>query len=278
MNRQIVKQKMTRAEIIALLKGAGIDSARYDADALIEHFCKISRAQILAEPSQSYGSPELLCAVKRRASREPLQYIIGSCGFCSEIYEVSEDCLIPRSDTEMLVEWAKEHLPVGSLFADLCTGSGCIAISSLASRPDCFAHAYDVSANALAIAKSNAVNNRVSDRIEFYELDLLKEEFDQKYDMILSNPPYIRTDVIESLAPEVKSEPIPALDGGEDGMIFYERFISSFSGNLLPEGCFVFEIGYDQGQSIKALAERCGMHCEVQKDLSGNDRMAVIKR
>lgn len=269
---------MTRAEIIALLKGAGIDSARYDTDALIEHFCKISRAQILAEPSQSYGSPELLCAVKRRASREPLQYIIGSCGFCSEIYEVSEDCLIPRSDTEMLVEWAKTHLPANALFADLCTGSGCIAISSLASRPDCFAHAYDVSANALAIAKSNAVNNRVSDRIEFYELDLLKEEFDQKYDMILSNPPYIRTDVIESLAPEVKSEPILALDGGEDGMIFYERFISSFSGNLLPEGCFVFEIGYDQGQSIKALAERCGMHCEVQKDLSGNDRMAVIKR
>ncbi len=269
---------MTRAETIALLKNAGIDSAHYDADALITHFCKIPHAQILADLSQSYDSPELLCAVKRRASREPLQYIVGSCGFCSEIYKVSKDCLIPRSDTEMLVEHAKEHLPKNAFFADLCTGSGCIAISILVARPDCHAHAYDVSEKALEIAERNAEFNGVSERIVFSKLDLLRETLTKKYDMIFSNPPYIRTDVIATLSPEVKSEPALALDGGEDGMIFYERFITSFSDNLLPEGCFVFEIGYDQGQSIKVLAQRCGMHCEVYKDLSGNDRMAVIKR
>jgi release factor glutamine methyltransferase len=268
---------MKRTEIIAILENAKIDSPIYDADTLISHFCNINRASILAEPQKDYDSAELALAVRRRAMHEPLQYIIGSCDFCSETYEVNHSCLIPRADTEILVDFAVSVLPQNARFADLCTGSGCIAISTLVARPDCTAHAFDISSEALDIAKRNACRNKVADKIEFFQADLLKCDLPQlKYDMIISNPPYICREVIPTLSQEVKSEPVIALDGGASGMIFYERFIRYFKNNLTEDGCFVFEIGYDQKAQIEALASSAGMFCTVKKDFGGNNRMAVI--
>lgn len=268
---------MKRNDVIRLFEAAGIDSPVYDADTLIERFGKVGKAEILAYPERDYSGAELLCAINRRASHEPLQYIVGICGFFAEEYKVSPCCLIPRADTEILVEYAISNLPQNAVFADLCTGSGCIAISTLSHRKDCTAHAFDVFDSTLDIAKQNAESNHVSDRVSFYKSNLLTEDLPAKYDMIISNPPYIRTSDILFLSEEVKKEPAAALDGGESGMLFYERFLNSFTKHLLPNGCFVFEIGFDQKDEITELAKSHGMSCDVKKDLCGNDRMAIIK-
>jgi release factor glutamine methyltransferase len=211
-------------------------------------------------------------AVRRLENREPLAYVLGEWYFYDEVYSVSPACLIPRPDTEHLVEELIRRLPKGALFADLCTGSGCIAISTLAHRPDCRAVAVDLSEDALIIAKENAVRNGVFDRIEFRCGDVLRGDVlgCDRFDAIVSNPPYIVTAVIDTLEPEVQREPRMALDGGEDGLDFYRVLLASYPKNVKDDGFFLFEIGYDQGASLRSLCP-----CEIKKDYGGNDRVAL---
>ena len=164
------------------------------------------------------------------------------------------------------------RLPKEAIFADLCTGSGCIAISTLAHRPDCRAVAVDLSEEALAIARENAVLNGVSNRITFLHADVLSGNAlgDALFDAVVSNPPYIVSDVIDTLEPEVLCEPRMALDGGKDGLQFYRVLTRDYGRNVKQDGFLLFEIGYDQGDALKALCS-----CEVKRDYSGNDRIVL---
>ena len=187
--------------------------------------------------------------------------------------KVNENCLIPRPDTEHLVDYLIKNLPKNAVFADLCTGSGCIAISVLAHRKDVTAVAVDISEGAISIAKENSVINSVSDRITFICSDILSDNplNDGIFDAIVSNPPYIKTDVIDTLEPEVRNEPRIALDGGKDGLDFYKRIFTEYRKNVSPGGFIITEIGYDQGRDILDL-----FGCEIHKDYGGKDRVAIL--
>ena len=265
---------MTLTDIRRALTLAGISDAATDARLLLSHFCQVSPAEQLAHPEREYESEALKDAVLRRAKREPLQHILGEAYFFGERYTVSADCLVPRADTEILVEYACRRLPKGALFADLCTGSGCIALSVLKHRPDLTAVAADISQAALAVAKKNAEDMGLSARVRFFEVDLLSDALPFSLpDFALSNPPYIKRKVLSSLSPELAYEPQIALDGGDDGLLFYRAFLSRFS-----PACFLFEIGFDQGKAMSALGEEAGYRATVHRDFGGNDRLVVLEK
>ncbi len=268
---------MTLSELTHTLTSCGIEDAAWEARLLFSRIGAFSPASLIGgDPSSD--SPALQEAVERRKRREPLQYIIGDVEFCHETYRVTPDCLIPRPDTELLVEHAVRLLPSGAHFADLCTGSGCIAISTLAARTDTHADAYDISEGALYLTRENAIRNRVASRLTVMQRDLLATPVDGVYDAILSNPPYIPPRVIDTLAPEIGYEPRIALDGGEDGMDFYRAILEHNLSHLAAHGVIIFEIGYDQADAITCLAVSHGLSCRIERDLGGNDRLAILKR
>lgn len=234
---------------------------------------------------EHFEGDELKKAVKRLENGEPLAYIIGEWYFYGMTFCLNESCLIPRPDTEHVTEKIIELLPQNGHFADLCSGSGCIALSVLANRKDATCLSVELSADACEMIAKNASLNDVTaseqgkpGKIEIlcadiFELQLEKESFD----IIASNPPYIETAVIPSLE-TVKYEPKAALDGGEDGLKFYRHIINNFAPALKENGMFVFEIGYDQAEKIKELANAGGFECEITRDYGGNDRVAVLKK
>ena len=267
---------MTLKELKKKLSDGKIEDADLEAGLLFCRYAGVSAAALPLNPSCE--SDELYRAVERRLAHEPLQYILGECEFYSEKYYLSPDCLIPRSDTEIIVEYAIENLPKGAFFADLCTGSGCIAISVLAHRPDCRAIACDISEGALSMAKRNAEENGVQDRITLKKLNVLKEVLKEPLDAVISNPPYIRKSVIPTLSPEVLFEPTIALDGGEDGMIFYEKITNDYKDKINDGGFILFETGYDQKTEIENIAKKNSLSCNCLSDYSGNHRGAVLSK
>ena len=217
-------------------------------------------------------------AIKRLKEGEPVQYVLGEWDFYKNRFIVGEGCLIPRQDTEILVERAIEILPKGGRFADLCTGSGCIAISILGDRKDASAVAADISEKALAYARKNSLSCGVDQRLEIKKLDVLSEKIKGEYPLIVSNPPYIRSCDIDGLDDRVKKEPRIALDGGEDGLDFYRGILEVQAGALSEGGRFLFEIGYDQKEDIEKLAEEKGYTAQFIKDYQGNYRVAELMR
>ena len=173
-----------------------------------------------------FGENEAALADARRrlACHEPLAYVLGETVFFDEYYYVTPDVLIPRPDTERVVEWCLKKLPKSGRLLDLCCGSGCIGISSLVHSRDTEAVSVDISEKALSVAERNAERNGVRERIRLVQADLLKDDFlceKERFDVIVSNPPYVRTAVVDTLEPECGYEPRIAFDGGEDGMVFY---------------------------------------------------------
>lgn len=274
---------MTYRQLIDRLLGAGIDNASGEARLLVEHFTNQKPDAPLFDPDAPMDDPQgrLADAVSRRESREPLQYILGTWYFWRQEYEVSPDCLVPRPDTEILVEQALQRLPRGGRFLDLCTGSGCIPISMLCERTDATAVAVELSAPTLALARRNAARNGVSaERLTLLQGDVLAPDFLSDigtFDLIVSNPPYIPTRDLTTLPPETRREPMLALDGGEDGLIFYRRMLQSDYRALCHHGAnFLFEIGYDQGDALCALASELSLTCRIFQDYGGNDRVAWV--
>lgn len=267
---------MTLAEAIEILRSSGVDSPEYDARALFCAFAGLDTGIVTLRTSSE--SDQLVQAVNRRASREPLQYIIGNVGFYREEYKVTPDCLIPRSDTEILVDYAVKHIPEGETFADLCSGSGCIGISTLKNTKGTRCDSYDISDGAIALTEENARLNGVSDRISITKKDLLREDINGEYFAILSNPPYIPRSVYLELEKEIFSEPEIAFVGGEDGLVFYKRLIPACIDKLKKGGFIAFEIGYDQGESLARLAEIHSCSFELIKDYSGNDRVVILRK
>ena len=268
---------MTLYEVVRKLSGAGIDNPVGDARELMKHFGGYKPHEVLS-PSVECSTPEFLSAVEARANRTPLQYLIGEVWFYHEKYKVTPDCLIPRSDTEELVDYAVKNLPCGARFLDLCTGSGCVAISALCATKDTTAVAADISGAALKIAEENGKINGVSDRLTLLERDLLKEKIEGEFFAILSNPPYVCNSVYKELEREIAFEPKNAFVGGADGGDFYRAFTPMYRDSLACGGFIAYEIGYDQAELIRSIAKGNGMSCEIIKDLSGNNRVAILRK
>lgn len=272
---------MTYQEICRCLRDAGIENAEWDAALLLERFCGVDIHKLHLEKEVDYTGSALLSALEKRAARYPLQYLLGEWQFYRQTYEVTPDCLVPRPDTEILVEEAIRLLPRGAYFADLCTGSGCIAVSVLAERPDTRCVAVDKFAATLAVARRNAERQGVLDRIELVQSDVLLPRYVSEHplDAILSNPPYIPTGDLASLSDEVHAEPQVALDGGEDGLTFYRGILQMQAERLKEDGFILFEIGYDQAEAVCALGRRAGFfQSRVIRDFGGNDRVVLLQR
>lgn len=222
-------------------------------------------------------------ALKKVISGEPLAYVLGEWYFYGLTFRLNSDCLIPRPDTEHIVDAAIKLIPKNGIFADLCTGCGCIAISVLKNRPDLKAYALDISDKALEAAEENAKANGIAsgrlrdgNRLELIAADIFRYcPENQEPDAVISNPPYIKTDVIPTLE-TVKHEPVIALDGGKDGLDFYRHILKLYKNVLKKNGFFIFEIGYDEGQDIIKIARENQMRCSITKDYGGNDRTAII--
>ncbi len=266
-------------EIAEILKKSGIDDHDFEAREILMLACGVSHAAVMADPCRVYDSPRLDELVKKRAGRYPIQYMRGEVGFHRGSFKVTEDTLIPREDTELLVETALRFAERGYKYLDLCTGSGCVAISVLMSSKGTSALATDISDKAIAVAAENARYNSVSDRVTFMTADVFEPsrvaEF-APFDMIISNPPYIPSLVVDGLEPELRVEPRIALDGGEDGLDFYRFIVKEYKRYLSDGGRFAFEIGYDQGKAIERIAEENGYDCEIYKDYGENDRVALL--
>lgn len=221
---------------------------------------------------EHFKGDELSDAIKRVEQGEPLAYVIGEWYFWDQSFKLNSACLIPRPDTEHLVEHALKKIKAGQSIADLCCGSGCIGLSVLKHTKDTKCVFADISTQALDMARVNAERLGVTERCSFVCLDILKQNpFSQnEFDIILSNPPYIRSNVVPTLE-TVRHEPAIALDGGQDGMDFYRRLIKEYLPCVKDNGFMILEIGYDQEEDIKALCD-----CKVYRDYGGNPRVAII--
>lgn len=270
---------MKLSDIIKRFEVAGIDNAAHDARVLFCEYSGIAMGEPIPHGAEC-ADPRLEDAVRRREEREPLQYIIGKVGFFREEYTVTHDVLIPRSDTEHLVEYAAEHIPPYENFIDICTGSGCIAVSTLANTVGTTALALDISEGALRVAEENAVRNGVADRLTLKRCDILTEEDELagEYFAVLSNPPYVTNTAYADLAPEIYKEPKSAFIGGEDGGDFYRVLVPLAKRLVKPCGFIAFEIGYDQKELITSLAEKHGLTLEILRDYSGLDRVALMRK
>lgn len=264
---------------VCALEQAGIAEAVLDARLLLEHVCHTSRNDLLVHGDREVTAEQqqiYMEMIDRRKQHIPLQYITGEQEFMGLTFAVNEHVLIPRQDTEILVEEVMRYLHDGMNILDMCTGSGCILLSLLHYSNGCRGMGADISEKALEIAKYNAEQLQKGGRSEccFVQSDLF-EGIEGRFDVIVSNPPYIRSDVIPTLMEEVKEhEPAGALDGGEDGLFFYRKIAAGAGEHLTGGGYLFFEIGYDQALDVKRLMEYNGYEdVTVVKDLSGLDRV-----
>ena len=250
------------------------DSPMLDAGVLLASVMNKSSAALIFDMPNEEELKLFYEHVEKRKKGVPVAYILGEKEFMGLNFRLNSDTLIPRPDTECLVEKILEENTVSSpKILDLCTGSGCIGISLAHFIKDSTVTLTDISEGALAMAKENAQLNGISERTKVYKSDVLNDEIGEGYDIIVSNPPYIRTDVMKTL--EVSEyEPHRALDGGNDGLIFYRVIAKKAEAVLNKGGMLAFEIGYDQGEDVKALL---GGFSEVKlyKDYGGNDRVVI---
>src|ERR1043166_4516563 len=269
----------------AKLKAAGVADPRNDANLLSMHVIKRDRTFLLAhgEATLSPGQLDLYRSlIERRGSGEPLQYITGHQEFFNLDFETSPDVLIPRPETELIVEIGMELLKdkARPFIADIGTGSGCIVISMLHELRQARAVATDVSSAALAVASRNANRYHGSDRLQLIESDLFSAlESNELFDLIVSNPPYVPAPDLESLQREVSREPQSALDGGADGLAVIRRLLNEAPVFLRARGYLVFEIGFDQAESVKRIIDSAAWELiDVRKDLQGIPRTVVLRK
>lgn len=261
------------------LTDAGVPDAALDAWYLLQMVCKIERSYYYVHGEEDItqdAQKEYEIAVQKRAEHIPLQYIIGEQEFMGLRFKVNSNVLIPRQDTETLVEQVLKIVKPGMKVLDLCTGSGCVLISVLKNAPELTGMGSDISKTALLVAKENAKLHEGD--AEWVRSDLF-DNITETFDVIMANPPYIPTGEILSLMPEVRDfEPENALDGGADGLDFYRKIAGQVKDYLNPGGYVYMEIGYDQGEAVSELMRNAGFtEVEVIKDLARNDRVVKGK-
>lgn len=261
----------------------GIEEFSLDAWYLLEYVTGVSKAMYFAEPERAVSeenADRYIDCIRRRAAHIPLQHITGEQEFMGYPFYVNEHVLIPRQDTETLVEEAIQVMRPKMKILDMCTGSGCIVLSILKMCREKYymtelqGIGADVSEEALKVARENG--RRLEVPVTWIQSDLFaKIPEEEKYDVIVSNPPYIETAVIDTLQEEVRlHDPYIALDGKEDGLYFYRRIISEAGKYLKPQGKLMFEIGCDQAEAVEELMKNAGYEqITVKKDLAGLDRV-----
>jgi len=272
---------MTVREIAASLSAAGIESAFHEALLLCERFTGESGAVLRASLDKPLPESLLLtAAVEKRCRRYPLQYIFGEWDFMGLPFAVSENCLIPRSDTEILCEYIIKHAPQKSKLLDLCTGSGCILASVLHYRKDMTGTAVELYPETLCMAEENFFRLGVSDRIRAIlgdaTTDLLGD--DEIFDVISANPPYVTAEEMETLEPELAAEPAHALTDGGDGLSILKAIIDCYIPHLSEGGFMILEHGASQSSAVLCYAEAKGLSAHPLKDYGGNTRAAVIRK
>lgn len=245
---------------------------------ILEYVLNKSKTEILTNLTSEitdYEKEKICKIVERRLNNEPLQYITHNQYFYGNKFYVNENVLIPRADTEILVEEVLKIAEQEDNILDLCTGSGCIAISLKKANQKLNVSASDISVDALTIAMINSKINNVN--IDFVKSDLFND-VTQRFNIIVSNPPYIRTKDIQDLQKEVKKEPMLALDGGNSGLEYYEKIIENAKNHLTANGLIALEIGYDQAPEVKRILEENNFaDIKVIKDYGNNDRVIIAK-
>ena len=283
------KDNMTYSELFKLsvekLNSAGIAEAESDVRVLFDYLIDADRTFMLIHKDDEATAEEydtIIKAISDREKRIPVQHITGYQNFMGFEFKVTKDVLVPRFDTECLVEEAMLVTNDGDKVLDVCTGSGCILISLMKYKNDIKGIGTDISEKALLIAKENAKDIMGSayseyENPQFIQGDLFSNILDKDFDVIVSNPPYIRSCVIDTLEPEVKEfDPMIALDGGEDGLDFYRRIVGEARNHLRKGGHLLVEIGYDQGEDVKSLFVDNGyLDVKIVKDLCSNDRVVL---
>jgi release factor glutamine methyltransferase len=265
-----------------ILAEAGIDTARLDAEVLLAYASGSSRASMVTGTGPLSGKAihGFRAMVQRRASREPIAYIVGRKEFFSLDFEVNRAVLIPRPETEALVDEALKFVAIRprARILDIGTGSGAIAIAVAVNAPTAQVVATDISKAALEVARRNAVTNRCEDRIEFIEADVFPDR-ESPFDLILSNPPYVAEGVLPTLEPEIREyEPREALTDGDDGLAFYRRIANQSPKLLKSGGAVMVEIGAGQRLAIEALFRRAGFsNIDAVADLARIDRVVIAK-
>jgi release factor glutamine methyltransferase len=264
------------------LREAGIDQPVIDARLLVEAAANATRTDIITDPYRELSSEQaerLEALVSRRERREPVSHILGRKGFWKIMVQVNPHVLTPRPETEVIVDLALRAFDEGRVFKmlDLGVGSGAIMLAILAERPGAKGLGADISEEALAVARENAANLGMAGRVGLLRTDWTAGLSDQEFDLVVSNPPYIASDVIETLDPEVRvHEPRLALDGGPDGLDAYRILAPEILRVLKPGGIFAVEIGYDQKEPVEALFKAAGaMNVVTVKDLSDRHRVVT---
>lgn len=263
-----------------ILNEAGIEEFTLDARLLLEAVCGTNRNDLLVhgeQPVEPEAEEKYFGWIGKRAGRIPLQQLTGEQDFMGLTFTVNENVLIPRQDTEILVEEVLKELHDGMRILDMCTGSGCILLSLLHYSNDCEGLGVDLSAEAMEVAGRNVLKVLTPEKAEhvhFLQSDLF-EKVEGKFEIIVSNPPYIASAEVDRLMPEVRDhEPRMALDGTEDGLEFYRRIIAEAGQYLVSSGMLFFEIGYDQGQAVSELMREHGYReVQVVQDYAGLDRV-----
>jgi len=272
---------MTLRTATDILRRAGVENPAGDAGLLLSEICGVPRAKLPFSADVEYCDDKFESAVMRRAKREPLQYILGRWWFRDSEFFVSPDCLIPRPETEMLVDIAVKTIPHGGKILDLCTGSGCVGLSVLKERPDVTGVLLDISSGALDMAKKNSHKLDLFGKCRTILADVTKpvptELAGERFDVILANPPYITADEMESLEPELAFEPRIALTDEGDGMSVVRGILRNYPVLLKDDGVLAIEIGFGEGSLAIAEGESVGLRCRVEKDLAGLDRVLVCR-
>lgn len=269
-----------------ILEQAGLPDAALDARFLLEEVCGTNLQTLLVFPEKKVTEEEVnqyRAFIQRRKDREPTAMILGEWDFMGLTFRLNKSTLIPEQDTEVLVETALEELKrrgpgeVPLRILDLCTGSGCILLSLLHELGNAGGLGTDLSEEALEAARENAVRLGLQERAAFRQGDLWEPVGDERFDLIVSNPPYVPTDVIPTLEPEVRcGEPYAALDGGEDGLVFYRRIMKEAAGHLKPSGIIIVESGFDEAAQIAALMQDQKLRgIRTVKDYGGLDRVVL---
>lgn len=270
-----------------MLKGKNIEDATLKSKMIMENVLGQNRQYIIANDLNQLNckqEKEYFLKIKKILENNPIEYITNKKEFMNLELYVNQDVLIPRQDTEILVEEViniLQNIKAENIqILDMCTGSGAIAIALAKNVEKCIVDAVDISSGALEVVKKNIVKNKVEGRVNIINSDLFSKISNKKYDLIVSNPPYIESNVIEKLDKQVQKEPILALDGGDDGLDFYKKIINEAPSYLESDGYLCFEIGYNQKNAVQNLLSNSGKYQEIycKKDLCGNDRVIIAKK
>lgn len=269
---------------ILTLKNHKIENPRYEAELIISHVLSVGRQRLISSDTKitNRQAQEINRLVKKRISGLPLQYLLGEVDFLDIRISVGKGVFIPRPETELMTEYTIKEVRrldcKKPFILDVCTGSGCVALAIAKHIKDAFVVGTDISEVALDFAINNAKRNRINN-VSFIRCDLFSPLRIGKFDLIVSNPPYIKTNEILKLQREVKEEPLIALDGGLEGLDFYRRIINNISQSLKDSAMIVFELGFGQAEDVsRMLIENHLTDINILKDYAGIDRIVIAKR